>query len=170
MPRRTIHGNLLPDNDNRIGRPPRTIPVEDPDVANLLTSRDIVTRLRELAQHAPEAFAELQVDLQQHHRAMRHDRSLPGEYMGDDSLPYLAMPFAPKETYRPDRVPGTFAHEVYSTAVNNLEKARMTEDLIAQMGRHDPPDVRAERAASFSAEPSLREVVEGASSLHFPKE
>ena len=161
-PARTAHGVPLPDNHNRLGRPPRTLDLNDPAIRDLLEDPNIVNRLRALS---PAEFNEVTTDLLQHRRAIAGERALPGQYMGDDSLPHQPMPFAPRYTYRPDREPGSAAHDLYRGAVERIEATLMTDTLAARMRSHDAdsPDSTWNRVAPRDdAQPSLRESIAGA--------
>jgi hypothetical protein len=104
-------------------------------------------------------------------------RAVPGEWSGRDDLPHQPMPFAPQETFIPDRAPGTKGHAVLRAGVEGASAGILTQRLQQRMHEHDPdsgdttwnrmapPAERAERAGS--SEPSLRESLSAAASLDY---
>jgi hypothetical protein len=167
---------LKPTNFNRLGRPPRALRTDDPFVASTLGSAGLLEALRWAGQADPAWTNEFLVELRQHRRAMNGDRSRPGEYTGDPSLPSEPLPFANREQYRPDRAPGTPDYNLMRTAVENLDAALMTGRLQARMKENSPENGYWARSAPASerpreaTEPSLHEAVSAAASLEFPEE
>jgi hypothetical protein len=159
-------------NPNPNGRPPPPNMNEtDPEVAAELTHPDFLYRLANAVRAgriSPTKAQDILTEMRQHRRAINGDRALPGDYNGRDDLPYLPMPFAIKDEFRPDRVPGTKAYTVLRQAVENADAAVLREGLAAQMREHDPSnstwarsapsEARAARAAQ--PEPTLRESIQ----------
>lgn len=160
----------LPENPNRMGRPPRTIDLSDPDIVQALSQPGLPARLRLMQQDPdPEVRAlvhELITDLKQVKRANENARSLPGAYNGDDSLPYLEMPFAARESHRPDRQPGSDAHKIMTAAVQQLDAHVIERGLASKMGTQEK--VAAIEQREDAQEPSLRERVSAAVAVHAP--
>jgi len=150
MTRRTTpHGDPMPDNANRLGRPPRTL-LDNENTRELLSSPGLLAKLRHDQRIDPSMVNEFITDLRQHRRAMSGDRMRPGEWNGDDSLPHQPMPFAPPETFRPDREPGSENYELYRGAVEQLDASLMTEKLQRQMRENDPDNGYWARSAPAS--------------------
>lgn len=156
----------IPPNANQLGRPPRPIRLDNPVVLKGLTDPGLTNRLRAaLEQGNPadmEAMKELIVDVRQFRRALNGDRQRIGEYMGDDRYPTEAMPFAPRETHRPDREPGTPAHKAMRTIVENIDADHITEGLQQRMTTDaarppDPPSLRDQVSAAFTAHTGIEE-------------
>lgn len=161
---------VLPPNRNQMGRPPRSIDLQDPEVAAALSAPGLPARLKMLASD-PEADPETQAllhefmtDARQFARAERGDRALPGEYNGDDSQPYLPMPFAARDEHRPDRQPGSEAHRVMKAAMDQLDADQITTGLAEKLNTRS--QVAAVEAREDAAEPSLRERVAAAFEVH----
>ncbi|MDM0018181.1 hypothetical protein [Variovorax saccharolyticus] len=132
----------------------------DPTVARELTTPGFTNRLRRAilqGRISSERAAELVVDLRQFARAENNERSRPGEYMGDDAMPYLPMPFANREQHRPDRAPGTPTHAILKQATDNIDADTVTEGLQSRLGV-DRVDI--------TAPPTLHETIEAAYRLH----
>ena len=152
----TRYGSPMPSNPNTAGRPPRSIPLDILRELASLPPGGVDAAVRE-GIIPPWGAAELLTDLRQFRRAQEQERSLPGEYMGDDRLPYLAMPFAGRETHRPDRLPGSEAHDLTRRIVENKDTHDMTVALQRKMSESTPP-----LASDPSTEPSLREHISAA--------
>jgi hypothetical protein len=150
----------LPPNANRLGRPPRTL-LDNAATRELLTEPALAGKLQYDQRIDPALVNEFLVDLRQFRRALNNERERPGEYLGNDSLPYLPLPYAPRAQHRPDRLPGSENYRLMRGAVEQLDAADMTAKLAERMGtdataRNDPP--------------SLRESISAAASLHYPEE
>jgi hypothetical protein len=169
--RRTPSGVPIPPNPSGSRRPPPRIDYSDPAIARELPAPGFQQRLKQAVQAgviSPQGVKDLLTDLRQHRRALNGDRQLPGEYLGDDSLPYLSMPYAPKETFLPGREPGTAAYNVLRTTIDQLDASELTEGLADKL--HTREKVAQIERAEDAAPPSLRESVEAAASLHYPQE
>ena len=153
--KRTRFGDLMPDNPNPLRRPPREMPLDILREFASLPPGGVDAAIRE-GIIPPWGAAELMADLRQFRRAQEQERALPGDYMGDDRLPYLSMPFAPLETHRPDRLPGTEAHDLTRRILENKDVHDMTVALQRKMAESTPP------LTSGPTEPSLREHISAA--------
>jgi len=157
---RTPSGVPIPDNFNDGSAvPPGNW--EDPAFIRSITRPGVVRRIDAAVEHG-EITADqargLVVSLRLMRRHLNNERSLPGETLGRDDLPYLAMPFAPRE---PECAPmGSPKYKVMREAVERIDADRITDGLIATMAENDPPDVRAATQARESAPASLRESIE----------
>ena len=171
MPKRTIHGNYVPDNFNANGRSPRSLDLTDPEIREILQAPDLLQRVQAAFPHEPHLVNEFLTDLRQFERALNGDRSRPGEWNGRDDQPTMPMPFAPREEHRPDRQPGSDGYNLYRTAVENVTAGEMTQVLAAKMAENTPGEggtlwdrmaPASERRSSDA--PSLRESIQGAAS------
>ncbi|MDM0082343.1 hypothetical protein QTI17_17255 [Variovorax sp. J31P179] len=113
------------------------------------------------------------VELRQFRRARNHDRVVQGEYNGDPTQPLIPLPFAARETHRPDRLPGTPTYEAMVAATDQIEADTITRDLIAQMagepstwertspdGKVTIPADQYVRPAEPPSAPTLRDTVQ----------
>jgi hypothetical protein len=162
--RRTPYSNTpIPENFNRTDRPPVESSDFDPQTANFLTQPRLLERIQALVRegrlHPADANHAL-VELRRHYRALNGDRSRPGEILGRQDLPYLPMPFAPREQVR--YAPGTNRGDVMTEAVHRMDADRITDTLVHQMSENDPPHVHQRTAERADAPPSLHDTISAA--------
>lgn len=166
--RRTASGVPIPENARRHAGPPVVVDYSDPRVARDLTAPGFSKRLQRAVQDGvmtQRGVDDLLTDLRRHRRAINNDRALPGEVQGRDDLPYLSMPYAPRETFAPGCEPGTAQYNVLRRTIDQLDAAEITEGIADRM--HTASQVGAIEAREDAAPPTLRESVEAAASLHY---
>ena len=158
----TPHGVPIPENINILGRPPRGDMSEmSPEAIAFLANNFQANLRRAIAGGMDlETAAELATDVRQFRRAEEGDRHRPGEYMGTDALPSQPMPFALRETHRPDRLPGSPAHTAMRAALDDIDREHGIEALADQMGTHTQLETIHQR--ENAEPPSIRDCLEAA--------
>lgn len=164
-----------PQNLNILKRPPKgdTASLSPQQLA--LLSSNFSGNLRAamaLGHLSDEQLHDMAMDLRQFRRAEENARALPGEYMGRDDLPHRPMPFAVRETHRPDRLPGTPQHAAMRAALDDVDREHGIEQLRHQMREHAGTDEREREEDRLyeleTSAPSLRESLEAAAAVVAP--
>ena len=116
----------------------------DEDMA-VLSNPGILTHLRLLRESNPEAYAYFERDMKQFRRAENGARARP-DAINNSSVTDadrkanpawaagLAMPFAPRDTHRPDRAANPEVLRYLREANQRLEDEQLTDGLQRQMG------------------------------------
>ena len=153
----------LPPNANFLGRPPVPSDMSTATDEELAAIPHLRGALATGRMH-PDAAMDAVLEMRQFMRAERGDRALPGEYLGRRDLPYLPMPFEPREQHRPDRLPGTPAHAAMRAAQDDIERDEVQAGLTAQMGT--TAQVQAIEEREDDEPPSLHDSLAAAFEIH----
>lgn len=182
----------LPPPLNRRGAPPpaEALLLDHPGVDIVFNDPDMLRKAHAAVQMGlmpPERFDAILTELRQFERALSNARAQSGDYMGNDG-PRTPLPFADRETLRPDRDPtnehiypgATKRHNLLRAAVENAAASDIAEGLRERLAENAPedsvwarsaPDYKppSERAAqSVTAEPTLHETISAAAEAHAP--